>query len=108
LLGAKLKSVRGKPLATWRAELLGQWDPRHDFSFALLHAERLTRLFADVEIARILLGQARRHPERGPLLDRYLARAEPRVRYLHDEITSTGRALLARLGRPADRESANG
>ena len=108
LLGAKLRSVRGKPLAAWRAEVLGAWDPRHDFSFALLHAERLTRLFADVEIARVLLAQARRHPEREPLLDRYLARAEPRVRYLHDEITSTGGALLGRLRRSEDRERANG
>ena len=108
LLGAKLKSVRGKPLSAWKTEVLGPWDPRHDFSFALLHAERLTRLFADVEIARVLLAQARRHPERGPLLDRYLARAEPRVRYLHDEITSTGGAFLGRLRRAADGERVNG
>jgi len=108
LLGAKLKSVRGQPLKSWPAAVLGQWDPRHDFSFALLHAERLTRLFADAEIARILFDQTRRHPERGPLLDRYLARAEPRARFVHDEITSTGAALLGRLRRSADGESARG
>jgi 3-(methylthio)propanoyl-CoA dehydrogenase len=97
LLGAKLKSVRGKPLASWPGEIRGRWDPRQDFSFALLHAERLTRIFADVEIARVLLGQSRQHPERGELVDRYLARAEPRVRSLHDEITSSGGAFLDTL-----------
>ena len=97
LLGAKLKTLRGKPLGSWRSQVLGQWDPRQDFSFALLHAERLTRLFADVEIAQVLLEQARRHPERAELLDRYLTRAEPRARFLHDEITHSG---CARLGRP--------
>lgn len=108
LVGAKLRAVRGKPLASWPGEFLGHWDPRQDFSFALLHAERLTRLFADVEIAGVLLEQSRRHPERGPLLDRYLARAEPRVRFLHDEITSTGGALLGRLRQPEAREGAKG
>jgi hypothetical protein len=97
LLGAKLKSARGKPLRSWRAEILGRWDPRTDFSYALLHAERLTRLLADVEIAQVLLEQCRQHPDRRPLLDRYLARAEPRARHLHDEIKNTGGALLARL-----------
>ena len=97
VLAAKVKSARGKPISSWKKEILGQWDPRTDFSYALLHAERLTRLMADVEIARVLLAQAKRHPERAPLLDRYLARAEPRARYLHDEIKSTGRPLLARL-----------
>jgi 3-(methylthio)propanoyl-CoA dehydrogenase len=105
LFGAKLKSARGKPLASWRAELFGRWNPREDFSFALLHAERLTRLLADVEIAHVLLAQAGRHPERGPLLDRYLARAEPRARYLCDEIKSTGGALLGRLLENAAAES---
>jgi 3-(methylthio)propanoyl-CoA dehydrogenase len=89
--------VRGKPLASWPGEIRGRWDPRQDFSFALLHAERLTRIFADVEIARVLLGQSRQHPERGELVDRYLARAEPRVRSLHDEITSSGGAFLDTL-----------
>jgi hypothetical protein len=97
LLSTKLKSVRGKPLRTWRGEVLGRWNPKEDFSFALLHAERLTRLLADVEISQILLGQSRRHPERGALLDRYLARAEPRVRFLCDEIKHTGGPLLGRL-----------
>jgi 3-(methylthio)propanoyl-CoA dehydrogenase len=108
LLSAKLKSVRAKPITAWRREILGRWNPREDFSYALLHAERLTRLAADVEISRILLGQSRRHPERGPLLDRYLARAEPRARYLYDEIKHTGGPLLGRLLQTGAAESARG
>jgi len=97
LLAAKVKSARGKPIASWRSEIFGRWNPREDFAYALLHAERLTRLLADVEISHILLAQSRRHAERAALLDRYLARAEPRVRYACDEIKRTGGPLLGRL-----------
>lgn len=98
LLAAKLKSTRGsgKPISAWRKEIFGRWNPREDFSYALLHAERLTRLLADAEITQVLLRQAARHPERGLLLDRYLDRAEPRARYLLDEIKNTGVRLLER------------
>ena len=108
LLAAKVKSARGKPLADWPSEIFGRWNPREDFSYALLHAERLTRLLADLEISRVLLAQSQRHPERAPLLDRYLARAEPRVRYACDEIKRTGGPLLGRLlgNRAAERPRA--
>ena len=97
LLSTKLKSVRGTPLRAWRGEVLGRWNPREDFSYALLHAERLTRLLADVEISQILLGQAAAIPNAALVLERYLARAEPRVRFLCDEIKHTGGPLLGRL-----------
>jgi hypothetical protein len=88
----------------WRSPL-GDWDPRTDFACAKLHAERLTRLLADEQIAEILLAQAGRHPERRAVLERYLERAEPRARWLHEEITSTGQRLLNRLsGRTRDEE----
>ena len=96
LATAKVKSTSGTFLASWR-KAFNDWDPSRDFSFALLHAERLTRLLTDVEIARVLLSQAHRDSERRPLLERYLSRAEPRARFLHDEITSTGASLLGRL-----------
>jgi len=105
LLSNKLRSVRAKPISEWRGELFGRWNARQDFSFALLHAERLTRLLADVEISQVLLGQSRLHPERAALLDRYLSRAEPRVRFLCDEIKHTGGALLGRLLRAGPTES---
>jgi alkylation response protein AidB-like acyl-CoA dehydrogenase len=104
----KVKTVRHKPLPSWRRELFSQWNPKRDFSFALLHAERLTRVLADVAIAEALLEQAQRHPEqRRVWLERYLERAEPRVRFLVDEITTTGNRLLAELASPApDRQAA--
>jgi hypothetical protein len=73
------------------------FNPKRDFAVAMLHAERLTRLLADELIAEVLLEQVRRHPQRRAALERHLERAEPRVRALHDEITTTGRRLLARL-----------
>ncbi len=92
------------------ASTLTGWAPpvwvNLDFSFALLHAERLTRILADEAVAEALLAQARRHPERRPWLERYLERAEPRVRFLLDEITTTGKRLLAELAAPLDTREA--
>jgi alkylation response protein AidB-like acyl-CoA dehydrogenase len=99
-MAAKVKTVRKKPLPTWREELFSQWDPKRDFSFALLHAERLTRILADVAVSEVLLEQAQRDPERRVWLERYLERAEPRARFLLDEIMSTGSRLIAELAAP--------
>jgi 3-(methylthio)propanoyl-CoA dehydrogenase len=99
-MAEKVKTVRRKPLPSWRGELLSQWNPKRDFSFALLHAERLTRLLADVAITEALLAQAQVHPERRLWLERYLERAEPRGRFLLDEITTTGSRLVAELAAP--------
>lgn len=97
---ARMKTLQGLPLPAWRRGLFEGWDPKRDFSVALLHAERLTRLLADEAIAEVLLARAQKHPERRVLLERYLDRAEPRARFLHDEITSTGQQTLALLEAP--------
>ena len=70
----------------------------------MLHAERLTRLLADAAICEILYEQASRHRERREVLNSYLDRAEPRSRFLYDEITTTGERLLATL-RPEEKRS---
>jgi 3-(methylthio)propanoyl-CoA dehydrogenase len=98
-LAAKFRTARGNGASAFSRALFTRWDPKRDFSFALLHAERLTRLLCDQAIAEALFEQARRHSERRPILERYLDRAEPRARFLHDEITSTGRTVLAQLSR---------
>jgi len=95
--GDKVKALRGKPIGEWSSELTKSWDPKRDFAFAMLHAERLIRLLCDVLIAELLLEQARKHPERAEVLERHLERAEPRARYLHDQITTTGQHLLERI-----------
>jgi hypothetical protein len=93
----KLRTLSEVPLAEWKATLTKDWDPKRDFSLAMLHAERLTRLLVDEAIAEILLEQAKAHPHRAELLDRFLERAEIRDRALYEEITTTGARMLAKI-----------
>jgi len=97
---SKLRTLRGRPVTTWRDALTSGWDPKRDFSWALLHAERLTRMLADGAVADALLDQARAFPDRADrraVLEAWLERAEPRARHLREEITTTGGRLLERL-----------
>lgn len=100
---AKLRSLAGVPVSEWKERLTKNWDPKRDFALAMLHAERLTKLLADEAIAEILLDQARAHPERREVLERWLERAEPRAQALLREITTTGGRLLASLSEPAEK-----
>ncbi|UQA59465.1 acyl-CoA dehydrogenase family protein [Polyangium aurulentum] len=93
----KLKSLADVPVSGWRDALTKGWDPKRDFSLAMLHAERLMKLLADEAIGEILLAQASAHPKRRELLVRWLDRAELRARALHEEITTTGGRILAML-----------
>lgn len=96
LAGAKFKEVRGRPMTEW-ASAFQDFDPKRDFALAMLHAERLTVILSDAAQAEALLEQAKTHPERRELLHRFLERAEPRTRFNHDQITSTGLRLLGLL-----------
>lgn len=100
--GDKVKGLRDKPLADWPEEFTKNWDPKRDFAYAMLHAERLIQLLGDTAIADVLLAQAQKHPERFDVLERHLDRAEPRARYLHDQITTTGHRLLKKLSAPQE------
>jgi alkylation response protein AidB-like acyl-CoA dehydrogenase len=93
----KMRSLGGKPMATWSKAFFKDWNPKRDFAHAMLHAERFTRMMCDVVIAELLLEQAQKHPERRPLLAKHLERAEPRGRYLLDVISTTGQRLLDQL-----------
>jgi hypothetical protein len=93
----KLKSLADFPFGQWRAVLTEQWDPKRDFALAMLHAERLTRILADEAVAELLLDQAKAHPHRREVLERWLDRAELRSKALHEEITTTGERILASL-----------
>lgn len=93
----KLKTLGGTSMTTWKATLSKEWDPKRDFALAMLHAERLTRLLADEAIAEILLEQSKKFPERREVLERWLDRCELRDRALHEEITTTGERMLAKL-----------
>ena len=95
----KLIEVSKRPLTEWMDALTKNWDPKRDFNWAMLHAERLCNLLGDAAVSEILLEQAQKHPERQELLVRYLERAEPRARYYLDMINNTGERLLAELDR---------
>lgn len=93
----KFKSISQLPVTEWAGELTGEWNPKRDFAHAMLHAERLTQILADVAIAELLYDQQRDYPERRALAEAHMERAEPRCRYLQDVITSTGDRLLDEL-----------
>jgi alkylation response protein AidB-like acyl-CoA dehydrogenase len=101
----KLRTLSEVPVTGWKDALTKGWDPKRDFSLAMLHAERLTRILADEAIAELLLAQGQEHPERRELLERWLDRAELRSRALHEEITVRGERILAALA-PAARVAA--
>ena len=92
--GDKFKSVQDHPLTEWPERFSKNWNPKRDFAFAMLHAERLTRILIDESVAEILWAQAQAHPERRAVLERWLERAEPRARFMLDEITTTGDRML--------------
>ncbi len=96
IVGHKLGDLRSAPFGSW-STVMSEWDPKTDFGPALLHADRLIQLLTDVTIGEILSEQSREHPERAEVLERWLEVAEPRCRYLHDRITSTGDRLLSSL-----------
>lgn len=104
----KVRSLSDKPVSQWTEAFMHDWNPKRDFAYAMLHAERLTRLLADVQIAEILWAQAQAHDERRELCIRWIERAEPRDRFLLDEITTTGRRILSELARKptADEQAA--
>lgn len=104
----KLRALSDVALHKWPQALRGSWDPKRDFALALLHAERLTRLLTDQHVAELLLAQAQNHPERREVLVRWLERAEPRCRLLHEEITTTGERLLKSLNDGPDSARAAG
>jgi alkylation response protein AidB-like acyl-CoA dehydrogenase len=99
----KFRSLTDKPVSQWSQAFFRDWNPKRDFAYAMLHAERLTKMLSDAAIVEILFEQSKRHPERADVLRRYLVRAEPRCRHMLDEIENTGAELLARLSddRPA-------
>lgn len=104
----KLRALGGRPVAEWPERFLKNWDPKRDFAYAMLHAERLCRLMADVAICKTLWHQAQKHSDRRAVLARYLERAEPRARHLHDVITTTGERMLASLGEAGASDEAAG
>jgi alkylation response protein AidB-like acyl-CoA dehydrogenase len=103
----KLGTVKGQPMTSWRGLLAGEWDSARDFSFGLLHAERLTKLLCYSHMAEILARQAHAcaatadGPERREIADRFVERFEPRSKGILLEVEASSGSLFSRLlGRP--------
>jgi len=89
--------VSERKITEWPSAFLKEWDARRDFSYGLLHAERLARIQIAFCTARVLVKQARRFPERRELAARYLDLALPEANHMHDEILHCGDRLLRQL-----------
>ncbi|MBU0551935.1 acyl-CoA dehydrogenase family protein [Myxococcota bacterium] len=100
-VASKFKSVGEKPIADWPKALKQNWDPKRDFSYAMLHAEHLIQLLINEAIAEILLDQALKHEDRREHLEVWLDRVEPECRYLLDKMHG-GERILARLEAQAE------
>lgn len=101
----KLALASKLPISQWRRTFTDDWDPSRDLAPALLHCERLTLLLADAAIASQLWQQARLHPERREVLERFVELAEPRCHAALLGIQRGGERLLRKLGE-ADRVAA--
>lgn len=93
----KFKTAKGLPVTHWVKLVKTDWDPKRDFAFAMLHAERLTKILADDAISEILWAESEAHPERRELLERFTERAEVRCTGLLNEIMTTGDRMLKKL-----------
>ncbi len=93
----KLRKTYEMPIGEWQDALFSQWDAKLDFAPGLLHAERLTKILIDVEIARVLVAEAEKYPVRRKYAHRWMGRADLRCRALLTEIEEHGDELLADL-----------
>jgi 3-(methylthio)propanoyl-CoA dehydrogenase len=98
--------VSERKISEWPDAFLKEWDARRDFAFGMLHAERLTRILAEVAIAKVLVKQARRFPERREVAERFVERALPVVLANRTEIEQLGDRLLNKLAASEDAASA--
>ena len=100
----KLKTLTDVPVArvARRAQGLGS-----EARLLARHAARRAahRILTDEAMAELLLEQAKAHPERREVLERWLERAELRSKALYEEITTTGERIL-RLARSRRRPAA--
>lgn len=99
----KFGKVSKGPLSTWMTAFSKEWDPAEDFSFGMLHAERLTKLLTWAMTAEVLVDQAKRAAsgshaeERREIAARFIERYEPRMVGVTAEIAATSGSLLDRL-----------
>lgn len=117
IFGTKLRAeweggLKGKDVGDLRRYLasrfLREWDAKADFAQGLLHAERLTRMLADVAIAKILVKQALRFPERKKLAERFVVRMSLRVDATAREIEVLGADVFEAIAERTAAAAASG
>ena len=96
LASAKARELPILDPGQW-STLMGEWDPKRDFALAMLHAERLTKILVDVQVAEVLFEQTKKHPERGELLDRWRIRPQELEIFIID-VDGTNRRKVTNLG----------
>ena len=98
IVRSKVGDLRDIPLRKWRHALVHSWDPQKDFSFGMLHAERLTKLLCASAIGEVLASQAEDckgtpdEADRVRLAERWMGRWEPRCRGILGEIEASSDA----------------
>lgn len=96
----KFGDIKAHPLMEWKEAFLKSWDPKKDFSFGLLHAERFTIIASRLFMARVLVIQAQKleegelKDERLELAMRFMERSEPRMRGLIHEIEASKSSIF--------------
>lgn len=96
----KFGGLKDRPLADWKTAFLESWDPKEDFSFGLLHAERFTIITSRLWMARVLVKQAQKLTEaalrknRLHLASCFMERAEPKMRGLLLEIEASRNSIF--------------
>lgn len=100
MLADKFGDLKDLPLTAWKAAFLKSWDPKKDFSFGLLHAERFCIIASRLWMARVLVAQLERisdpalKEERTMLALRFIERSEPRMRGLIGEIEASKNSIF--------------
>ncbi len=100
MVADKFGDLKDKALTDWKAAFLKTWNPKTDFSFGLLHAERFCQITSKLWIAKALVKQALRvtdvavQKERLLLATRFMERAEPKMRGLLYEIEASKHSVF--------------
>ena len=105
LVRSASRKLKGVPITRWTEQLFNDWDPKKDFSFALLHAEHLTQIWVQIEVAKLFADQASKHEERGKWLTLWMEQAEPLVKFNLEKIQVTGKSVLKRLNKNLEEQS---
>lgn len=107
MMADKFGGLKEKAFTDWKDQFLSSWDPKTDFSFGLLHAERFTLIASRLWMAKVLVKQALKiedkdvRTQRLELATRFMERAEPKMRGLLGEIDASKSSMFrSHLGAP--------